>query len=71
MKNMQRILAIIGIVVMVLCALLTLIFALLTEFGAGDFSTAWKASAWAMVIIPALMYAMLLLHRVLKGKGVQ
>ncbi|MFQ9514666.1 MAG: hypothetical protein ACLRZ9_02450 [Eubacterium sp.] len=65
MKKIKQILAILAIAVMVICALLTLIFALLTNFGVGDFSTAWKASAWCMVVIPCFLYAMLLIYKVL------
>lgn len=65
MKKIKQILAILAIAVMVICSLLTLIFALLTNFGVGDFSTAWKASAWCMVVIPCFLYAMLLIYKVL------
>ena len=46
MDKVRRTLAMIGVIVIVICAILTLIFALLTNFGVGDFSNAWKASAW-------------------------
>jgi hypothetical protein len=65
MDKIKQILALIAIAVMIICALLTLIFALLTNFGIGDFSAAWKASAWCMVVIPCFIYAMLLIYRVL------
>lgn len=69
MKKVKRILAILAIAVMIICALLTLIFALLTSFGVGDFSAAWKASAWSMVVIPAIIYAMLLIYKVLDSRN--
>ena len=65
MKKLKRILALGAVAIMLVCALLTLIFALLTSFGVGDFSNAWKASAWCMVVFPAFIYAMLLIYRVL------
>ena len=51
MDKVRRTLAMIGVIVIVICAILTLIFALLTNFGVGDFSNAWKASAWCMVVM--------------------
>ena len=69
MDKVRRTLAMIGVIVIVICAILTLIFALLTNFGVGDFSNAWKASAWCMVVIPAFIYAMLLIYRILNGRG--
>ena len=65
MKQIKQILALLAIVVIIICALLTLIFALLTNFGVGDFSIAWKASAWCMVVVPAFIYALLLIYKVL------
>lgn len=69
MNNIKRILAMLAVIILVICALLTLIFALLTNFGVGDFSTAWKASAWAMVVLPGLLYAMLLIYKVLDKRN--
>lgn len=69
MDKIKKILAMAAVAVIVICALLTLIFALLTNFGAGDFTNAWKASAWCMVVIPVFIYAMLLIYRILEGKG--
>lgn len=65
MKKVKQILAILAIAIVIICALLTLIFALLTNFGVGDFSAAWKASAWCMVVVPAFIYAILLIYKVL------
>ena len=47
MEKLKRILAILAIISLVFCALLTLVFALLTNFGVGDFTNAWRASAWS------------------------
>lgn len=65
MKKIKQILAILAIAIVIICALLTLIFAMLTNFGVGDFSAAWKASAWCMVVVPAFIYAILLIYKVL------
>lgn len=64
MKKFKQFLAIAAIAVIVICALLTLVFALLNYFGVGDFSAAWKASAWCMVVVPIMIYAMLLIYKV-------
>lgn len=64
MRKFKQFLAISAIAVIVICALLTLVFALLNYFGAGDFSAAWKASAWCMVVVPVVIYAMLLIYKV-------
>lgn len=69
MKKIKKFLAIAAISVMLICALLTLIFALLTNFGVGDFSAAWKASAWCMVVFPCFIYAMLLIYKVLDKRN--
>ena len=65
MKKIKQILAILAIAIVIICALLTFIFAMLTNFGVGDFSAAWKASAWCMVVVPAFIYAILLIYKVL------
>ena len=69
MKKFKQFLAIVAIAVISICALLTLIFALLTNFGVGDFSAAWKASAWCMVVVPAFIYAMLLIYKVVDKRN--
>ena len=80
MDKVRRTLAMIGVIVIVICAILTLIFDLFLQIldegklhdrlgRVGDFSNAWKASAWCMVVIPAFIYAMLLIYRILNGRG--
>lgn len=69
MDKFKRILAIIAIVIMIICALLTLTFALLTNFKVGDFNAAFRASVWCMVVIPAFLYALLLIYRVLDKRN--
>lgn len=66
MKNFKRFLAMTAVVVIAICAILTLVFALLTHFGIGDFSAAWKASAWSMVVVPVVIYAMLFIYRLIE-----
>ncbi len=69
MKKIKQILALAAVTIMILCALLTLIFAFLTYFNVGNFSDAWKASAWCMVVIPCFIYAMLLIYKVLDKRN--
>ena len=68
MDKLKRFLAIAAVIVLVLCALATLVFAILGACGVGDFSSYWKASAWCMVVAPALLYAMVLIARILGNK---
>lgn len=69
MEKIQRILAIIGIVIIAVSALLTLIFAILGSLVGGEFFTnAWKASAFSMIMFPCLLYAMLLIYKVLNKR---
>lgn len=69
MDKIKRILAILGVAALVVFAILTLIFALLTNFHVGDFSDAWRACAWAMVVLPVIFYAMLLIYKVLDKRN--
>ena len=64
-EKVRRFVALAAVVVLILCALLTLVFALIYNFtGSAFFATAWKASAWAMIFVPLIMYGMLLIHKV-------
>lgn len=66
MNKFKKILAWVAIGCIALFALLTLVFALIYNFTGSEFSqAAWKASAWAMVVVPAFIYIMLLIYRVL------
>lgn len=66
MEKLKRILAILAIISLVFCALLTLVLALLTNFGVGDFTNAWRASALSMIILPVLFYVMIWICKLLK-----
>lgn len=66
MEKLKRILAILAIISLIFCALLTLVFALLTNFGVGDFTNALRASAWSMIILPVLFYVMIWICKLLK-----
>ena len=62
-ERTRRILALSAVVIMILCAILTLVFAFLKFFTGSDFyASAWKASAWSMFVIPLVLYDMLLIH---------
>lgn len=63
MDKLKRILALLAVIVLVICAILTLIFALMGN------DTAWKASAYCMVVIPVMLYVMMWLTKLLRGRG--
>ena len=60
MEKLKRIMALLGVIVVVVCALLTLVFALL------GYSTLWKASAYCMVVIPVIIYV---IAKLLENRG--
>lgn len=68
MEKLKRVLAIFAIISLVFCALLTLVLALLTYFGVGDFTNAWRASAWSMIILPVLFYVLIWICKLLNNK---
>ena len=63
MEKLKRIMALLGVIVVVVFALLTLVFALL------GYSSLWKASAYCMVVIPVIIYVMLWLAKLLENRG--
>ncbi len=64
-EKIRRMTALVAVVILILCAVLTLVFALISYFtGSEFFASAWKASAWAMIFIPLIIYAMLIIHKV-------
>ena len=65
MEKLKRILAILAINSILFCGLLILVFSLLTNFGVGDFTNAWRASAWSMIILPVLFYVMIWICKLL------
>ena len=65
MKNFKRLIALLGVILLVLLYLSTLIFALLdSELATGLF----KVSVVGTIIIPVLLYGILLFYR-LSGKN--
>ena len=63
MEKFKRIAALLAVVVLIVCALLTLIFAFIgTE-------APCKASAYCMVIIPIMIYIMMWLAKLLENRG--
>ena len=63
MEKFKRIAALLAVVVLIVCALLTLIFAFMGN------EAAWKASAYCMVIIPIMIYIMMWLAKLLENRG--
>ena len=60
MKNLKRLLAVIGIILLAGMYVLTLVFALTDNSAAGNMV---MASLYATVMIPVLLYAFLLVHK--------
>ena len=66
MKKTKRILALIGAALLVCMYLCTLVFALMNSPAAAGL---FRASVAATILIPVLLYAYILIARLLKGRG--
>lgn len=66
MKKTKRILALAGAVLLVCMYICTLVFALIDSPAATGF---FRASVAATILIPVLLYAYILVARLLKGSG--
>ncbi len=72
MDKVKRVLALVTVGIIVLCIILTLIFAIIyintnDEF----FKNAWMASAFCMFLIPIFIWVMFWIYRLLRGRGVK
>ena len=72
MDKVKRVLALVTAGIIVLCIILTLIFAIIymntnDEF----FKNAWMASAFCMFLIPIFIWVMFWIYRLLRGRGVK
>lgn len=65
MKNFKKVTCIIGVIILVGLYLLSLISAIYYKEG---FHNIFKASIYNSVVVPVLVYAMLLMYRVLSKK---
>lgn len=68
MKNIKRILAVIGVIILVGMYVCTLVFALIGSPASDDLL---KASVAATILIPVLLYGFILISRLLKDKDDQ
>lgn len=68
MKNIKRILAVIGVIILVGMYVCTLVFALIGSPASGDLL---KASVATTILIPVLLYGFILISRLLKDKDDQ
>ena len=66
MKNSKRILALIGVILLVLLYVLAMIFAIIDHPMATNLFT---AALYATVVVPALIYGYSLIYKVLKNKN--
>lgn len=64
-KKPKQVLAILGIILLVGLYVITFIFALLSSPNAANW---FKASLYATIVIPILLYAYLLIYKYLKNK---
>ena len=72
MDKVKRVLALVTVGIIVLCIILTLIFAIIymntnDEF----FKNAWMASAFCIFLIPIFIWVMFWIYRLLRGRGVK
>lgn len=64
-EKVRKVTALAAVIILILFAVLTLIFALIYNFTDSEFfKNAWRASAWAMIFVPLVLYAMLLIHKI-------
>ena len=66
MKKLKRILALIGVILLAALYVSTLVFALMDSPAAGGM---FRASVAATILVPVLLYAYILVARLLKGRG--
>ena len=66
MKKIKRILALVGAALLACMYICTLVFALMDSPAATGF---FRASVAATILIPVLLYAYILIARLLKGSG--
>ena len=66
MKNMKRVLALLGVFILLLAAFLPMLFA----FGTGEGSQGrFKAALGIAIVVPVLAYGIWLVYKVLNGRG--
>lgn len=63
MKNIKRVLALTGVILLVLLYVSTLVFALIDHPAANDLL---KAAVAATILVPVILYGFLLIHRLAK-----
>lgn len=72
MDKVKRVLALVTVGIIVLCIILTLIFAIIyMNTNDAFFKNAWMASAFCMFLIPIFIWVMFWIYRLLRGRGVK
>ena len=66
MKNLKRILALLGVLLLLGLYAATFVFALMDSPAAGGW---FKASLFCTIAIPVLIYGYIIVYRALKGRG--
>ncbi len=72
MDKAKRVLALVTVGIIILCVILTLIFAII-YMNTNDlfFKNAWMASAFCMFLIPIFIWVMFWIANLLRGRGVK
>ena len=72
MDKVKRVLALVTVGIIVLCIMLTLIFAIIyMNTNSLFFKNAWMASAFCMFLIPIFIWVMFWIYNLLRGRGVK
>ena len=72
MDKAKRVLALVTVGIIVVCVILTLVFALIYNNTKSEFyKNAWMASAFCMFMLPILLWVMRWIYNLLRGRGVK
>ena len=69
-NKLIKVLSMAAVIILVLSAVLAAIFAIIYMNTSNEFfNNAWKASAFVMLLLPFLLFAMIKIAQILKGRG--
>ena len=72
MDKAKRVLALVTVGIIVVCIILTLVFAIIyMNTNKEVFKNAWMASAFCMFLIPIFIWVMFWIANLLRGRGVK
>ena len=71
MDKAKRVLALVTVGIIVVCIILTLVFAIIyMNTNKEVFKNAWMASAFCMFLLPIILWVMRWIYNLLRGRGV-